>query len=94
MKTEKMVEYFHEKGFDVKHRVVWTGVFFTLAEAWLFKKGKPLNIILHAEGIARRSHTQGPDDTIGRGIATTRAVSAIWKKFHRKSRAVHSWFMA
>lgn len=94
MKTEKMIEYFRVIGFDVKHRVVHIGVYFTVAEARLFKKGKPGKIILYAEGVARRSHTQEPDDAIGRDLATTRAVASLFKKFNRKNKVVHTWYMS
>jgi len=93
MKTEKIIEYFREKGFEVKHRVVHSGSYFTVAEARLVK-GKPEKFILYAEGIARRSHTQEPDNTIGRDLATNRAVASILKKFHRKDKVVHHWAMA
>jgi len=95
MKTEKMIEYFREKGFEVKHRIVHAGIYFTMAEARLVK-GNPEKFILYAEGIARRSHTQEPDSTIGRDLATNRAVASILKKFHRhgKNKTVHHWAMA
>jgi len=93
MKTEKMIEYFREKGFEVKHRVVHAGGYFTMAEARLIKEN-PLRFVLYAEGIARRSHTQEPDNTIGRDLATNRAVASIFKKFHRKNKTVHHWAMA
>ena len=94
MKTEKMIGYFREKGFEVKHRVVHAGSYFTVAEARLVQGKRPQNLILYAEGIARRSHTQEPDKTIGRDLATTRAVASIFKKFHRKNKTVHSWYMS
>jgi hypothetical protein len=93
MKTENMIEYFREKGFEVKHRVVHDGCYFTMAEARLIKEN-PLRFVLYAEGIARRSHTQEPDFTIGRDLATNRAVASIFKKFHRKNKTVHHWAMA
>jgi hypothetical protein len=94
VKTEKMIEYFREKGFGVKHRVVHAGSYFTVAEARLVVGKKPQKLILYAEGIARRSHSQEPDKTIGRDLATNRAVSSLIKKFLRKNKAVHSWYMS
>ncbi len=93
MKIEKMIDQFKEKGFEVKTRILYFGNFFTLSEGRLVKGKK---VVLYSEGIARRSHTQEQDDGIGEGVAKTRAIVALWKKFHRKgkNRAVHHWSMS
>lgn len=94
MRRDKMIEYFREKGFDVECRIIHAGIYFTVAEARLCKGENPQKFILYAEGIAWRSHTQMMDCQIGRDLSTNRAIGSLFKKFHRKRKVVHSWFMA
>jgi hypothetical protein len=92
MRTEKMIEYFREKGFDVECRIIHMPGY---TSPWLRRASQRMKrSFLYAEGIARRSHTQEPDGTIGRDLSTNRAISSLFKKFHRKKKVVHSWFMA
>jgi hypothetical protein len=83
-----------EKGFSVNTRLNYSGEVFTVANAELIKKkgkgnDKP---VLFGERVARRSHIQERDFNLGRNLAINRAVTSIWKKFHRKHPVVHDVF--
>lgn len=94
MKTEEMKEYFYKKGFHLHLNTGYAGWYYTVVEAKLTNGKAPNKTLLFSEGIARRSHTQATDNAIGESVATHRAVEALYKKFHRKHKVVHSFMMA
>lgn len=93
MRAEKIIEYFEDIGFEVKIEVHYIGPVFTVATAKLFPHLSPVLLVLIGEGIARKSIQDKHDDNIGRNISISRALNALWKKYNRKNRLVHSWYM-
>jgi len=85
---QKSVERLLKLNPELAPTIVYQGGWFTVARAEIKIKDQ----LFCAEGIARRSHLDEPNDNTGQAIASGRALKALAKKVicHKK---IHHRFM-
>jgi len=82
---EKLMKFYPE----LAPSIVYQGGVFTVARVEIKFNGQ----VFSAEGIARRSHLDEPNDNTGQEIASGRALKALAKKFICHKKAIHHRFM-
>jgi hypothetical protein len=86
---QKAIEKLMKLQPELAPSIVYQGAVFTVARVSIKIKDQ----VFCAEGIARRSHLDEPDDNTGQEIASGRALKALAKKVICHKKMIHNRFM-